>query len=83
MRSNGNAYSDAENRIPKTAQPNQAANAETMNCSMFEQTLKVYFEAFAEKDRSRRLTLLSQCLTEDAEIWGPQKVFKGYESISG
>ena len=23
-----------------------------------------------------------QCLTEEAEIWGPQKVFKGYPSIS-
>ncbi len=54
-----------------------------MNHSKFEATLKIYFAAFAEKDHSRRLSLLSQCLTEDAEIWGPHKLFKGYESISG
>lgn len=53
-----------------------------MDHSKFESTLKIYFAAFAEKDHSRRRSLLSQCLTEDAEIWGPQKLFKGVESIS-
>ncbi len=53
-----------------------------MDHSKFEATLTIYFAAFAEKDQSRRLSLLSHCLTEDAEIWGPQKLFKGYESIS-
>lgn len=53
-----------------------------MDHSTFEATLKIYFAAFAEQDHTRRHFLLSQCLTEDAEIWGPQKLFKGYESIS-
>ena len=53
-----------------------------MNHSKFEATLKIYFAAFAEKEPSRRLVLLAQCLTEDAQIWGPQKLFKGYQSIS-
>ena len=49
---------------------------------VIEEALKVYFTAFAEEDRAQRLVLLAQCLTEEAEIWGPQKVFTGYESIS-
>ncbi|MGH6801158.1 MAG: hypothetical protein ACRECZ_07065 [Methylocella sp.] len=49
---------------------------------MFDETLKVYFTAFAEPDRSRRKALLLRCLTEDAEIWGPSRFFKGHESIS-
>ena len=53
-----------------------------MNSSVFENSLKVYFEAFAENERSQRLILLSRCMTEDAEIWGPQRLFKGYEAIS-
>lgn len=53
-----------------------------MERSAFEETMKVYFAAFAEPDRARRKMLLSQCLTEDAEILGPGKVFKGHESIS-
>ena len=52
-----------------------------MERATIEQTLQVYFTAFAEKDRHRRLALLTQCLTEEAEIWGPW-LFKGYESIS-
>lgn len=53
-----------------------------MERALVEEMLKVYFTAFAEKDRRQRLLLLAQCLTSEAEIWGPQKVFKGYESIS-
>ena len=53
-----------------------------MDLAVIENSMQVYFTAFAEKDREHRLALLAQCLTEDAEIWGPQKVFKGYESIS-
>ena len=52
-----------------------------MERTVIEQTLQVYFTAFAEKDRPSRLALLAQCLTEEAEIWGPW-LFKGYESIS-
>jgi hypothetical protein len=53
-----------------------------MELSVFDQTLRLYFEAFSEPDRVRRKQLLSQCLTEDAEIWGPRVLFKGYDSIS-
>ena len=53
-----------------------------MERAVIEETLKLYFSAFAEHEHSARLALLAQCLTEEAEIWGPQKVFKGYESIS-
>jgi len=53
-----------------------------MERSVFDETMKVYFAAFAEPDRARRKVLLLQCLTEDAEILGPGKVFKGHESIS-
>ena len=53
-----------------------------MERAIIEKALQIYFTAFAERDRSRRLVLLAQCLTEEAEIWGPQRVFKGYESIS-
>lgn len=40
-----------------------------MNLSVFDETLKVYFAAFAEPDRARRKALLLRCLTEEAEIW--------------
>ena len=53
-----------------------------MERAVIEEMLKVYFTAFAAEDRHRRIDLLAQCLTEEAEIWGPQKVFKGDESIS-
>ncbi len=53
-----------------------------MDSSRFESSLKVYFEAFAENDKPRRLVLLSRCMTEAGEIWGPQRLFKGYEAIS-
>jgi len=53
-----------------------------MELSLVHQTMQVYFAAFTEPDRTRRRVLLSQCLTEDAEILGPRIVFKGHESIS-
>jgi hypothetical protein len=53
-----------------------------MDSSVFESALKVYFEAFAENDKAQRMILLSRCMTEDGEIWGPQQLFKGYEAIS-
>ena len=53
-----------------------------MDPSVFESSLKVYFEAFAENEKSQRMILLSRCMTEDGEIWGPQRLFKGYEAIS-
>ncbi|HVE50298.1 MAG TPA: nuclear transport factor 2 family protein [Casimicrobiaceae bacterium] len=53
-----------------------------MEPSVFESSLQVYFEAFAENMKSQRVILLSRCMTEDGEIWGPQRLFKGYEAIS-
>ncbi len=54
-----------------------------MDPSIFESSLKVYFDAFAENDKTQRIVLLSRCMTEGGEIWGPQRLFKGYEAISG
>ena len=54
-----------------------------MDSSVFESSLRVYFEAFAENDKTHRMGLLSRCMTEEGEIWGPQRLFKGYEAISG
>jgi len=44
--------------------------------------LQLYFEAFAEHDSVLRGELLARCLTADAEIWGPKRVFAGYAAIS-
>jgi hypothetical protein len=44
--------------------------------------LEVYFEAFAEADLARRRERLARCMTEDAEIWGPNLRFTGYDAIS-
>ena len=46
------------------------------------ETLIVYHEAFAERDAARRLELLARSMTPNAEIWGPKRVFAGYEAIS-
>ena len=54
-----------------------------MEASAFLEPLKPYFEAFAERDPIRRVELLAQCLTPDAEIWGPNRLFAGYVEISG
>jgi hypothetical protein len=45
-------------------------------------TLIAYHEAFAERDAARRLELLGRSMTPNAEIWGPKRVFAGYEAIS-
>jgi hypothetical protein len=54
-----------------------------MNTAALLATLEIYFEAFAEHDRDRRLELLARCFTADGEIWGPNLRFAGYEAISG
>ena len=54
-----------------------------MEASAFLEPLKPYFAAFAERDSSRRVELLAQCMTPDAEIWGPNRLFSGYAEISG
>ena len=54
-----------------------------MNTAALLAMLEVYFEAFAEDDPGRRIELLARCMTEDAEIWGPNLRFTGYEAISG
>ena len=48
----------------------------------FLSALKPYYEAFAEHDETQRLQLLRAAMTPDAEIWGPKRVFAGYEQIS-
>ena len=53
-----------------------------MDSAVFENSLMLYFEAFAENDKSRRIVLLSRCMTEEGEIWGPQRLFRGYDAIS-
>jgi hypothetical protein len=40
-----------------------------MDLSEFESSLKVYFQAFAENDKTRRIGLLSRCMTEEGEIY--------------
>src|SRR4051812_8365691 len=45
-------------------------------------TNQTYFEAFAEADPRRRRELLTCCMTEDAEIWGPNRLFAGHAAIS-
>lgn len=47
-----------------------------------EQVLRDFYAAFAETDRARRATLLTRCLTPDAEIPWPGDGFKGYAEIS-
>jgi len=53
-----------------------------MDVSIFERSLQAYFEAFAENDEGPRRALLAKCMTENAGIWGPQRLFKGHEGIS-
>ena len=53
-----------------------------MDDSAFLVVLRPYFEAFAEVDTSRRLELLAQAMSPDAQIWGPKRVFAGYGEIS-
>ena len=53
-----------------------------MDESKFLSALKPYYEAFAQHDQSARLLLLQRAMTPDAEIWGPLRVFAGYQQIS-
>ncbi len=53
-----------------------------MDTQRFLAALVPYNEAFAETDRDRRLVLLTHSMTPNAEIWGPKRVFAGYEQIS-
>ena len=53
-----------------------------MDESEFLRVLKPYYEAFAEHDEGRRLELLRMAMTSTAEIWGPKRVFAGYQEIS-
>ena len=53
-----------------------------MDESQFLRVLKPYYAAFAEQDQGQRLELLRTAMTPDAEIWGPARVFAGYEQIS-
>ena len=46
------------------------------------ETLIAYHEAFAERNAGCRLELLGRSMTPNAEIWGPKRVFAGYEAIS-
>ena len=50
--------------------------------SSFLATKQLYLEAFAERDYVRRGELLARSMTEDAEIWGPNRLFAGYTAIS-
>ena len=53
-----------------------------MDPSAFLLPLKPYLDAFVEHDSARRIDLLEQGLTSNAEIWGPKRVFAGYAEIS-
>ena len=53
-----------------------------MDESQFLSALKPYYEAFSEQDETNRLRLLRAAMTPEAEIWGPKRVFAGYEQIS-
>lgn len=48
----------------------------------FVSVLKPYYEAFGEREQSKRLQLLRAAMTPGAEIWGPKRVFAGYEQVS-
>lgn len=50
--------------------------------SSFLNVLKPYFQAFAEREKAKRLQLLRAAMTPDAEILGPKRIFAGYEQIS-
>jgi hypothetical protein len=54
----------------------------TVEASAFLAPREIYLEAFAERDPVRQGELLAHCLTADAEIWGPKRVFAGYSAIS-
>lgn len=53
-----------------------------MDESHFLGSLKPYYEAFAEPEESKRLVLLRTAMTPNAEIWGPKRIFAGYDQVS-
>ena len=53
-----------------------------MNESDFLNALRPYYRAFAEHDKVERLRLLALAMTPTSEIWGPKRVFAGYDEIS-
>ena len=54
-----------------------------MDEAQFLRVFKPYYEAFAERDETRRMQLLQEAMTPSAEIWGPKRLFAGYAQISG
>ena len=65
--------------IPAAQGPVRGAHADE---SQLLRVSKPYLEAFRERDPKRRLRLLRRAMTPDAEIWGPKRVFAGYDQIS-
>lgn len=58
------------------------ARSDAVDPQAFLRAMVPYLEAFAEAEPARRLALLRESMTPDAEIWGPQQVFAGYAEIS-
>ena len=56
--------------------------AVAMHTGIFEVSLTRYFEAFALRERGALMAALADCMSDDAEIWGPQRLFKGHEAIA-
>lgn len=54
----------------------------TIDVDAFLATLALYLEAFAERDAGRRVALLERCFMPDGRIWGPDRMFTGYDDIS-
>lgn len=53
-----------------------------MDLDAFLRPLVPYHEAFATRDPLHRLELLAVAMTPDAQIWGPKRIFAGYQEIS-
>ena len=53
-----------------------------MDVHAFLRPLVGYCEAFAARDHAHRFKLLAVSMTPDAQIWGPKRVFAGYQEIS-
>jgi hypothetical protein len=54
----------------------------SVELSSFLATKQLYLGAFAERDPVRRAELLARSMTENAEIWGPNRLFAGHTAIS-
>ena len=50
-----------------------------MHAGIFEVSLTRYFEAFALRERGALMAALAHCMSDDAEIWGPQRLFEGVD----